>query len=712
MTVVSRLRVCESDVSKTGHRSSNGLLYQCTDTVSPPRLRPGALLALVLLLIPLYLPVDDAQGQPIQGPLFAQAAPAGPPRLPPQPPRRRLTPEDVRRMQQEQGDDEESPQPAPQQAPSPPVRTGAGSATSQAIAGGQFSFNFDDADVFSVIQTIFGDVLRVNYVVDAKVKGRVTFRSVAPVPKEQVLPLMEVILRLNGIAVVEESGLFRIIPLADLAREPSPVAFGRDPQKIVLTGKALLQVIPINYMSSSEAVKLITPFLSTNAVVVDVPKINQIIIVDTDANVKRILSLVEIFDSEQQKKKRPQVFVYSVQNGKAKDITALLQQIFLGVRAPTTTTQPVTTPAPGAPVPQQPLTPVYAPQPLTATQGASVLIAPEVTRIFSNDVTNAIMVLAIPEDYQVIRGTIEKIDIVPRQVIIEGLIAQVNLTDNLSLGVAWAIKTNFSGNMFSPPLSNPGTPLNGLIAFNGGALSAITDPTKPSGTGFTFVGSDSEGQVRALVTALTTQSRGKVLASPHILVSDNREARIQVGQSVPLVTAQTYGTPGVAPQQVVEYKDIGIILKVKPQINEGGLVSLELHQEVSTFTTQTLYVQSTQIIINKVEATSNLVVQNGQTIVIGGLIREDTSKSLSGIPYLSKIPILGYLFGGRESDVTRTEIIMLLTPRVLTNQKDAKGVTADFVDKFTERGNVKKEELHWVNPPRETPEEPPLEPTE
>ena len=111
---------------------------------------------------------------------------------------------------------------------------------SQPAAGGQFSFNFDDADVFSVIQTIFGDVLRVNYVVDPKVKGRVTFRSVAPVPKEDVLPLMEVILRLNGIAVVEESGLYRIIPLADLAREPSAVGFGRDSQKVILTGKALL----------------------------------------------------------------------------------------------------------------------------------------------------------------------------------------------------------------------------------------------------------------------------------------------------------------------------------------------------------------------------------------------------------------------------------------------------------------------------------------
>jgi general secretion pathway protein D len=298
-------------------------------------------------------------------------------------------------------------------------------------------------------------------------------------------------------------------------------------------------------------------------------------------------------------------------------------------------------------------------------------------------------VLAIPEDYQVIKETIEKIDIVPRQVLIEGLIAQVQLNDNLSLGVAWAMKTSIGG-------------LDGLLSSAGDSITGITDPTKPSGTGFTFVGSDDRGQVRALVTALATESRGKVLASPHILVSDNREARIQVGQSVPLVTAQTYGAVGVAPQQVVEYKDIGVILKVKPQVNEGGLVSLELHQEVSTFTTQTLFTDSTQIIINKTEATSNLVVQDGQTIVMGGLIREDTASSLSGIPYLSKIPILGYLFGSRSAGPNqRIEIIMLLTPHVLKSQKDAAEATSDYVDKFTKRGTVKKEELHWVNPPRE-----------
>ena len=221
------------------------------------------------------------------------------------------------------------------------------------------------------------------------------------------------------------------------------------PDKVSTLGTALLQVIPINYMSSTEVVKLITPFLSINAIVVDVPKINHIIVVDTDAKVKRILSLVDIFDSEQQKKKRPQVFVYNVQNGKAKDITTLLQQVFLGARAPTgptgptvtspTTTSPtMTSPTMTPPVPATPLTPQL--QIPGAGGGSSALISPEITRIFSNDVTNSIMVLATPEDYEIIKETIQKIDTIPRQVIIEALIAEITLTDNLSLGVSWAIK--------------------------------------------------------------------------------------------------------------------------------------------------------------------------------------------------------------------------------------------------------------------------------
>ncbi len=167
------------------------------------------------------------------------------------------------------------------------------------------SLNFDDADVYSIIQTIFGDVLRVNYVVDPRVKGRVTFRSVAPVPNENVLPIMEVIFRLNGIGIIEENGLYRIIPISEISKEPSPVRHGRDPAGVPIAGKAILQVVPIQYVQSTEVIRLIQPFVSANAVIVDVPKGNLVIIADTDANVKRLLQLIQIFDNEQLKTAPP-----------------------------------------------------------------------------------------------------------------------------------------------------------------------------------------------------------------------------------------------------------------------------------------------------------------------------------------------------------------------------------------------------------------------
>jgi len=171
------------------------------------------------------------------------------------------------------------------------------------------------------------------------------------------------------------------------------------------------------------------------------------------------------------------------------------------------------------------------------------------------------------------------------------------------------------------------------------------------------------------------------------MVSDNHEARIQVGQQVPLVTSETYGSSGTTsvPIRTIQYTDIGMILKVKPQINDSGLVALEISQEVSTYSKDTLYADETQIILNKTAASTNLVVQDGQTIVIGGLIREDDSRARSGIPFIYKIPLLGYLFGNTENEDSRTELVILLTPYVVKNQQDAKSVTNNFVDRVTDK---------------------------
>jgi len=560
------------------------------------------------------------------------------------------------------------------------------------------SLSFDDADMYQVIQTVFGEILRVNYIVDQRVKGRVTFRSVTPIEGDRVLSVMEVILRLNGVGVVEEGNLYRIVPISDVAREPAEVTVGRDPDSIVVEGKSIIRVVPVMYSQSSEIVKLITPFLTTTAAVIDVPNINHIMLVDTDSNVKRLLKLINLFDSEQTKKKKPQVYVYHVQNGKAKDIAGILQQVFISSGRGGAANPPLAaSPSAGAKTSTSKESPGAAARSvLDGLSGSDShmgdgLVSP-ITKIIAEESLNALIILSLPEDYEVIKEAIRRVDIIPRQVIIEGVIAEITLKDDLKLGVSWALQ-------FAPGGMNGVLgAVDGTVGFD--VPGATATSTTGSGT-FSFAGTVG-GDFRAVIDTLATQSKAKLLAVPRILVTDNKEARIQVGEQVPIVTTETIASTTTTAQRTIQYKDIGIILKVKPRINEGGLVTLDLAQEVSSYDTITLFDGETNIIVKKTEATTNLVVQDGQTILIGGLIREDISSTRSGIPYLSKIPLLGYLFGSTTDEDHRKELIILLTPRVIKNQHDARKTTSSYVDDITKtgKGKLKKEELI-----RDVPEE-------
>jgi general secretion pathway protein D len=306
--------------------------------------------------------------------------------------------------------------------------------------------------------------------------------------------------------------------------------------------------------------------------------------------------------------------------------------------------------------------------------GGDILVA-ESTRIIPDEITNTIVVLSTPEDYLVIHDTLQKIDIVPRQVMIEALIAEVTLTDTMNFGMQWSIQNDLTVKGVKPFVND----FNLDGTFN--LVSTIASPN------FTFATSalNAANKVKLELQALAGQNRVKILSSPHILVSDNREARIQVGDQVPIPTSQTSTTAqaGIQPSitSTFQYKDTGTILKVKPQVNDSGLIALELTQEVSDFTTLSVS-GGDQIIISKREATTNMVAQDGQTIVIGGLIKEKTTKGRSGLPLLSKIPVLGYLFGSTTDVTDRTELIILLTPHVIRNDIDARDVTSGYIKRL------------------------------
>lgn len=550
------------------------------------------------------------------------------------------------------------------------------------VTGGAVSFFFDDADIFEVAQTVFGDILRVNYVIDPKVKGRVNFRTVTPIPREEVLPIMEIIFRLNGIGYVEEKGLYRIVPLTDVAKELVYAQVGKDPSEVAIE---LFTLKNVNLKDSMTEIESAIGLHLTGGTLRIIPiyRLNSLLVVAASKeHLEYVRSWVATFD-KLFLEARPKIFVFPLQNSKASHIASLLQAIFAGGSP-----APAPTPTPPTPAPRAGTTPTptpTAPAPKTGVgataTGTGFLVSAD-TRVFADEVTNSLIIVATPADYSFIEETIKQLDTVPRQVMIEALIAEVELRDDLSFGIAWSLKTDINITNIKP--FDRDISLSGTI---GQRPSALTDNFE--GSGFTFLATDAKGIVRAKLEALASQAKLRVLASPHILVSDNREARIQIGDQVPIATSETNITGTTQIQRTIQYKDTGIILKVKPQVNEGGLVSLDISQEVSNFFIQRIF-DSDQVVIKKREATTNLVVQNGHTIVIGGLIRDDTQTTREGIPLLSKIPLLGYLFGNTVEKNTRTELVMLLTPHVIKSQEEASELTIEQVGRLK---GFKREEM-------------------
>ncbi len=556
------------------------------------------------------------------------------------------------------------------------------------VAGGPVSFFFEDADVFDVMQTVFGDILKANYILDQRVKGKVTFRTVNPIPREEVLNIMEIVLRLNGIGFVEEKGFYRIVPLTDTPNELVYAQMGKMPENVAielftfknLNVKESLPDIENAIGISTQVGKVkIVPIERLNAILAVAPRKEQI---------EYVRNWIETFET-MFKDAKPKVRVYPLQNSKADHVASMLQSILTGGGAPTTTTgqKPATPMAPkpatpGMPTPASTTTTPPKTGAAATVSGTGFLVSPD-TKIFADDITNSLIILATPADYAFIEETIKKIDVVQRQVVIEGLLVRVDITDNLDFGMQWVIQNDLTIKGFG----NRNINISGPLSLN----TPLSDPVA-SPSMFQFYALDSAGKVKLALQSLATQGRAKILASPHILVSDNREARIQVGQQIPIATSTTTtpltatGTTSTSfvntSTSTIQYKDIGIILKVKPQINDSGVVSLEVSQEVSSQGADVNIAGQAFTSINKTEATTNLVARDGETIIIGGLIREDTTKTRSGIPFLSRIPVLGYLFGSTKDDTTRAELIILLTPHVVRNMDEAGDVTSDYVEKY------------------------------
>jgi general secretion pathway protein D len=367
-------------------------------------------------------------------------------------------------------------------------------------------------------------------------------------------------------------------------------------------------------------------------------------------------------------------YVYQVRNGKAENLAQLVGDLFSSRR--TTTSAP--TLAPGARPTEIRSAPFGQTQPQPSTTTTSVTPPPGAAafqipgsgttsgevRVIADKDTNSLLILASPSDYEVIEGALRRLDVVPRQVLVEVALVEVTLTDSASLGVGWFINAN-----------------NGITGQVGSGLPDTPQgkPTPPSNGGLQLIQRVANGDIRAVLNASGNDGKLKVLASPQVMVLDNQKAQIKIGNRISVQT-QSQSVVGTTTGLVnsFQYLETGVLLAVTPRINSGGLVTLEVNQEVSVADPNSVSAANPNPAVNSRSAQTTVVVGSGETIVLGGLIREDDNSGTSGLPLLSKIPILGAAFGTQSFSHSRVELILVITPHIVSDTSQARDATEEL----------------------------------
>jgi general secretion pathway protein D len=530
------------------------------------------------------------------------------------------------------------------------------------------SLHFEDADLEVVLRAL-ADLAKVNIVLGQGVKAKVTM-WIERVPASEAFTIMQAILEANNLAAVKSGPVYKIVPTGAAAQQSSPIAIGVEPQ----AGEEGFhtQIVPLQYLGAEDLVRILTPLIAPGRVLA-YKETNSIIMSAGSASIRRMLQVIQSLDVPGRQREVQQTFVYYLENAKAKELATVLGSIFEGRRDRAAGPAPDATrigPAQPPQPPAQPPRPGGAappePTPAPGAPGAELARVVGEVRIVADEPTNALIIRATAQDYRLVEETIKKLDILPKQVLIEALVAEISLTDQMRFGLEYFVRT---GGFAIQQFATASTGVAELV--QGAALAS---------RGFTLSFVDSES-FKALLTSLSLYTTINTLATPHILTLNNREAKIQVGQEVPVVTGSQATITGLETGgnqvfQTIQQRNIGRILGIKPHVNEKREVTLDIQLEV-TDTLPSTTVTGTPAFSKRAVQTS-VVVQDGQSLLIGGIISDNRRNDQEGIPWLSRIPVLKYLFGTVSNNFDRTELFIMLTPRVVSTPEEGRTITEEF----------------------------------
>jgi general secretion pathway protein D len=581
--------------------------------------------------------------------------------------------------------------------------------------------NFENADIGTVISTI-SEMLKMNYILAPGVTGKITIQSQNRVPISELFSTFQTILEFNGFTAIKEGSFYRIVPIDTAKQQPVTVDAGKSPD-IPKDASFITQQIPLDHVKANEVANIIRNLMPRGTDIIVYEPSNMLIVTAPPSGILKTMKLLEAIDIPSTEQDSVRTFVYNVENGEAKKLAEVLKSLYGKQRESSTV---VRTAVPGQPAPQvTPRRPLPAPAtsqaPPAGPDGLAGVIEGDVLFDAYEDI-NALIIRSTPRAYISLLETIKRLDTQPKQVLIEVLIAEISLDDEMSMGLEWVLRgksriNNKNFDYITGNAQNPGSffskteiedPVTGELLPNFSTFA----PVVSKGLFANILNAD---EFNILINAAATSGNVNVLASPHILALDNKEAKIEIADEVPVATtiSQPQTTQELTTSQV-QFKSAGTILTVTPHINEKKQVTLKINQEVSELGRVVLIGgQGFQGFTTR-KATTSAIVQDGHTLVIGGIISERVGKTRNGIPFLSKIPVLGYLFGTTTDTVSRKELILMVTPHVVANHEEADLLTEEYKTKvqglkrkiqdrekrvLREKGDVTQADIHLHESP-------------
>jgi general secretion pathway protein D len=637
--------------------------------------------------------------------------------------------------------------------------TNSRAATSEITSPGKGTLNFVDADIESVIAAV-GDYTNTTFIIDPRVKGTINLVTEKPVSKAQAFQLLTSVLRLRGYTVVAGNGYTKVVPEADAKLQAGPIQAGATRGDQIAT-----QIFRLNHESAANLVTVLRPLISPNNTINANPGNNTLVITDYADNLLRLGKIITALDGPASNDMDVVPIRYAIASDIAVMANRLLEPGVAGVaggdagrisvlayprtnsvvvRAPSEARanlakaliakldQPTKQPgnvhvvylknAEAAKLAQtlravvssdtsaiSPATPSSTQSP--ASNQAQLPSGGSAGFIQADPTTNTLIITASESVYRDLRSVIDQLDARRAQVYIESLIVEVSASKAAELGVQWAglsgdgtSKYRVGGLTGFTPQASGG---NNLISQ---AAAKIAGTILPPGNGLT-IGIFNQSGLGALAHALETDTGANILSMPNLITLDNEEAKIIVGQNVPFITGQyttaaSAGSAGVSPFQTVERKDIGLTLRVRPQISQGGTVKMAIYQETSAIQDAT---NSAGLITSKRSLDTNVLVDDGQIIVLGGLIDDNMQDGDEKVPGLGDIPVIGNLFQYRKRSHVKTNLMVFLRPTIIRSNEQSVSLAGDRYDYIRNAEIAGQPERTIVLPNMGAPQLPPLQ---